>query len=196
MDLLLPDASDAARRPPAPGRLELLRTFLNTVDLEGGEDDFASPAQLAAWLVERGLLPRDAQLSEGDRVDAIDFREALRDVLGANAGHADDADALARLDAIAARVPLRVRMGDQPRLEPQSASGIDAAIGRLLAIMYEAASQGTWQRMKACRNDTCRWAFYDSSRNRSGAWCTMAICGNRMKGRAFRRRHPAGAAAG
>jgi hypothetical protein len=46
-DVVLPPASDATRRPPAPGRLELLRTFLNTVDLESGEEDFSSPAMLA-----------------------------------------------------------------------------------------------------------------------------------------------------
>jgi predicted RNA-binding Zn ribbon-like protein len=85
---------------------------------------------------------------------------------------------------------MRVQLGGRPRLEPQGGDGMQAAIGRLLAIAYDAALDGTWQRLKVCRNDTCRWAFYDSSRNRSGAWCTMAICGNRMKGRAFRRRRP------
>jgi predicted RNA-binding Zn ribbon-like protein len=196
MDSLLPPSSDAARRPPAPGRLELLRTFMNTVDLEGGDDDFSSPARLAEWLIERGLLPHGASLAESDLLAAIAFREALRDVLEANAGHAEAAGALARLDEIAAQVPLRVQIGKQPRLEPERESGVDAAIGRFLAIIYEAVTVGTWQRLKVCRNDTCRWAFYDSSRNRSGTWCTMAICGNRMKGRTFRRRHPAGAAAG
>jgi predicted RNA-binding Zn ribbon-like protein len=87
-------------------------------------------------------------------------------------------------------------VGTPTALEPTRAKGIDAAIGRFLAIIYESITQGTWQRLKVCRNDTCRWAFYDSSRNHSGAWCTMAICGNRMKGRTFRRRHPAGEAAG
>jgi predicted RNA-binding Zn ribbon-like protein len=93
-------------------------------------------------------------------------------------------------------VPLRVRIGTRPGLEPERAKGIDAAIGRFLAIIYESVTQGSWQRLKVCRNDGCRWAFYDSSRNRSGAWCSMAICGNRIKGRTFRRRHPDGAAAG
>jgi predicted RNA-binding Zn ribbon-like protein len=48
---------------------------------------------------------------------------------------------------------------------------------------------GTWDRMKACRADDCEWAFYDSSRNRSGTWCSMEVCGNRAKARAFRARH-------
>jgi predicted RNA-binding Zn ribbon-like protein len=186
-----PPASDAARRPPAPGRLELLRTFLNTVDLESGEEDFSSPAILGSWLEQRGLLRSGAPLSAGELSDAIEFRETLRDVLEANAGHGDAPAARRRLDEIAARIPMRVQIGRRPRLEPERGHGLQAALGRLLAVAYEAELDGTWQRLKVCRSDTCRWAFYDSSRNRSGAWCTMAICGNRMKGRAFRRRRPA-----
>jgi predicted RNA-binding Zn ribbon-like protein len=48
---------------------------------------------------------------------------------------------------------------------------------------------GNWNRLKVCSNDACQRAFYDASRNRSGRWCSMATCGNRMKGRAYRQRH-------
>jgi len=195
-NIVSPPASDAGRRPPAPGRLELVRTFLNSVDLESGEDDFATPELLTAWLAERALLPPDARLGPGELSEAIEFRETLREVLETNAGHGDSAVAQRRLDEIAARIPMRVQIGGHPRLEPEREDGIHAVIGRLLAIAYEAALEGTWRRLKVCRSDTCRWAFYDSSRNRSGTWCTMAICGNRMKGRAFRRRRPARSTAG
>jgi predicted RNA-binding Zn ribbon-like protein len=195
-NIVSPPASDAGRRPPAPGRLELVRTFLNTVDLESHEEDFSTPALLADWLVERGLLRRGTRLGPGDLDEAIEFRETLRDVLESNAGHGDADTALRRLDAIAARIPLRVQLAGHPRLEPEGKPGVHAAMGRLLGIAYEAAIEGTWRRLKVCRSDTCRWAFYDSSRNRSGTWCTMSICGNRMKGRAFRRRRPARATAG
>ena len=195
MNPVLPPASDAGRRPPAPGRLELLRTFMNTVDLESGEEDLSSARALGDWLVARGLLARGTRLTEADRLAAIAFRETVREVLEANAGHGSGPDAVARLDRIAARLPLRVRVGANPGLEPQRRGGADGAIGRLLAIIYESMTQGTWQRLKVCRSDTCRWAFYDSSRNHSGAWCTMAICGNRIKGRTFRRRHPDAATA-
>jgi predicted RNA-binding Zn ribbon-like protein len=173
----------------------LVRTFLNTVDLESGEDDFGSPEELTAWLVDRGLAPPGTALGAADLAKAIAFRESVREVLESNAGHAEAAPALARLDGFASGIPMRVQLGDRPRLEPEREGGIDAAIGRLLAIAYEAALDGTWHRLKVCRSDTCRWAFYDSSRNRSGTWCTMAICGNRMKGRVFRRRRPAPASA-
>ena len=45
--------------------------------------------------------------------------------------------------------------------------------------------------VKACQADDCHWAFYDSSRNRSGRWCDMAVCGNREKVRAYRSKRSA-----
>ena len=44
-------------------------------------------------------------------------------------------------------------------------------------------------RLSACRDENCRVAFYDKSRNRSRAWCSMEVCGNREKARSFRQRH-------
>jgi predicted RNA-binding Zn ribbon-like protein len=50
-------------------------------------------------------------------------------------------------------------------------------------------ADGSWSRLKACRSDTCQWAFIDNARNRSRQWCDMAVCGNREKARRFRSRH-------
>jgi predicted RNA-binding Zn ribbon-like protein len=52
---------------------------------------------------------------------------------------------------------------------------------------------GEWQRLKACRKDTCLWAFYDHSKNRSRHWCSMEVCGGQEKARAYRQRKKAGA---
>jgi predicted RNA-binding Zn ribbon-like protein len=49
-------------------------------------------------------------------------------------------------------------------------------------------ADGSWQRLKACKSDTCRWAFIDHARNRSRQWCDMAVCGNREKARTFRKK--------
>jgi predicted RNA-binding Zn ribbon-like protein len=73
--------------------------------------------------------------------------------------------------------------------------GIDGALGRLLAIVFRAMNDGTWERLKACPADDCEWAFYDWSKNGSGTWCDMAVCGNRAKARAYRERRQRGAAA-
>jgi predicted RNA-binding Zn ribbon-like protein len=64
-------------------------------------------------------------------------------------------------------------------------------LGTVLAAIADAMHDGHWQRMKACRNDRCRWVFYDHSRSRTGTWCSMRICGNRNKVRAHRARHAA-----
>jgi predicted RNA-binding Zn ribbon-like protein len=58
-------------------------------------------------------------------------------------------------------------------------------------IVHGAIADGTWQRLKACRDHSCEWAFYDHTKNRSGAWCTMEECGNRAKARSYRERHGA-----
>jgi predicted RNA-binding Zn ribbon-like protein len=47
---------------------------------------------------------------------------------------------------------------------------------------------GDQRRLKVCANDTCRWAFYDESRNRIRVWCDSTRCGNVMKVRRFRER--------
>jgi predicted RNA-binding Zn ribbon-like protein len=94
------------------------------------------------------------------------------------------------LDAAArrARLTLRFTGADETALEP-AAGGVDGALGRLLAIVKAALDDGTWQRLKVCPADTCLWAFYDASRNRSAVWCDMRVCGNRAKVRGYRERH-------
>jgi predicted RNA-binding Zn ribbon-like protein len=67
------------------------------------------------------------------------------------------------------------------------------SLGRLIAIMVEAMADGTWSRLKACSAETCQWLFYDTSKNRSGHWCSMRVCGNRAKARQFRARRRTGA---
>ncbi|MGH2483655.1 MAG: CGNR zinc finger domain-containing protein [Candidatus Limnocylindria bacterium] len=192
--MTVPAASDAARRQPAPGELELVRQFVNTFDVESDWEGFSSPADLSAWMAERGLLPAGRRLTERDVAVTRAFRETLRDVLAANAGHANEPDARRRLDRMAARYPLRMRLDGGPRLDADLGKGIALAVARLLGTIYDAMIVGTWERLKVCRNDECQWAFYDHSRNHSGAWCTMAVCGNRIKGRTFRQRHAGSAA--
>ena len=71
-------------------------------------------------------------------------------------------------------------------------AGVDGVLSSLVATLHDAMVAGTWSRLKACRNSHCRWAFYDHSRNSSGAWCSELACGSRMKVRAYRARQRAG----
>ena len=181
----------------APGELELIRRFVNTHDVEDEVDAIGTPDGLAAWLREHGLADAGLTCSEGDVRMAGEIREALRDLLLANNGAPLAPEAPAVLDSAAREAELTVRFeaDGSSRLEP-AGRGATAALGRLLAIAYRSMAEGTWRRLKACGDDTCQWAFYDHSKNRSGHWCTMEVCGNRAKARAYRRRQASGASSG
>ena len=173
----------------APGRLELVQRFVNSVDLGTGEEELDSPEALRAWLADRDLIDRTEAVTEGDLRRAIDVREGLRAMLLANNGGELDAAAVERLDRAASRAGLRVYAvpGEGPCLAPD-ATGVDGALADLLALAARSAADGTWERFKACPRDVCRWAFYDRSKNRSGKWCDMESCGNVEKARRHRRR--------
>ena len=173
-----------------PDELETVRAFVNTAEVGSGSDELATPFALVAWLSGHALVEGGVEASEQDLERSRALREALRAFLYANAGGELDPKAPVVLDATAELAGLRLHFdaGGGASLMP-SAEGVDGAHGRLLAIVAESMRAGTWERLKACRSDGCRWAFYDASKNHSRAWCSMAICGNRAKARSFRERH-------
>ena len=170
----------------APGALELVRQFVNTTDLEEGWDKLDTPEGLASWLEEAALDGSPAP-TEADVARFADVREGLRALLFANNGESLDERAAGRLDRVARDVALHTRFTPDGALEPVG-RGPDGALGVILATVYGSMRDGTWSRLKACRADTCQWAFYDRSRNRSGTWCSMEVCGNRAKARSYRSR--------
>lgn len=181
-----------AARAPAPKPLNLVEDFVNTFEIDGDErvEQLPTPESWAAWLAERGLLaPGGPDLTEEDRELASGVREDLRALLLANNGEPLDPAALDRLNDVARRALLTVRftVSGDARIEPD-APGMEGALGRILAVVAQAMGEGSWSRLKACRNDECTWVFYDSSKNHSATWCSMRVCGNRMKARAYRRR--------
>ena len=183
------EASTLTWSRPAPGELAVLQRFVNTADLESRTDELADPERLAAWMREAGLADEDAQFDEADRERLIAFREALRRLLLSHNGGELAPGTVATLEAVAREAHVQVTFG--PGSEAQLApalGGADGVLGRLLAIIARAEAEGTWSRLKACTSDTCMWAFYDRSRNRSRTWCTMTICGNRAKARSYRAR--------
>jgi predicted RNA-binding Zn ribbon-like protein len=167
----------------------LVVDFVNTIDRRPGEEKLATPAGLRDWLAGRNLLGARARVSADDLEDAVRLREALRDLLAVKSGlDADAARAGAEVERAAQRAGLGLRLdGGLARLEP-SAGGVPGALGRIVAEVSVGMTDGTWDRMKACRADDCRWAFLDTAKNRSRAWCSMEDCGNREKARAFRAR--------
>jgi len=154
----------------APEPLRAVQQFINSVDLENEVE------WLPGWLDEHGL-------GHGQLERARGLREALRGLVLANNVLPLDESALAVVNAAAARLSLELA-GDG-RLHVRARRG--DAIDEVVAIAFDAMLDGTWERLKACRN--CHWSFYDYSPNRSATWCSMQLCGNRTKTRAYRRRH-------
>jgi predicted RNA-binding Zn ribbon-like protein len=186
-----------SKQRSAPGELERVRRFVNTRQIGRGTELLTDPAAMADWFVAEGLAPGGLRATRADLSRAIELREALRKVLAAhNVGESAPADPSRILDATAGRARLRLHFEDDggASLVPDAA-GVDGAFGRLLAIVHDAIAQGTWTRLKACRDHTCAWAFYDHTKNHSGAWCSMERCGNRAKARTHRERHTAPPAA-
>ena len=176
-------------RTPAPGPLALVQAFLNThydLQVDHGAEVWRTPEAYAQWLVSHGLLEGTATVSADEHVRALRVRGALR-VLAS-----DDPDArptaLAALTEAGRGAAVEVRFtSDGPAFE---AGGTPAsAVGLMLAITAEAMRDGSWERLKICPGRDCGWAFYDHSRNGSGRWCSMAICGGREKARTHYRRN-------
>jgi predicted RNA-binding Zn ribbon-like protein len=186
----------------APGRLELVRRFVNTRDIEANRDALATTIGLETWLRGAGLLDADTQPPVGaaDRTHAVEVREALRALLLANHDNRPaPAEAVRVLNSALRRAALSPRFSVTAAArwttEPAT-GGVDGALGRLLGVVVEAMADGTWPRLKVCVNDGCQWAFYDKSRARSGKWCSMGVCGNRAKQRAWRSRQAEAGTAG
>jgi predicted RNA-binding Zn ribbon-like protein len=156
----------------APQPLRQVQLFLNSVDVHNGVE------WLPEWLSARGLG------EESER--AAELREGLRSLVLANNGVPLDPAAVEIVNGAAARVSLRLDPAGRLHL----ATGGDA-LDELMVIVLETALDGSWERLKACRN--CSWSFYDYSPNRSATWCSMQLCGNRKKTRAYRRRRKASA---
>jgi predicted RNA-binding Zn ribbon-like protein len=180
----------------APGPLALVQALVNTQYGQGrrAHVELTNPEQLRVWLVGHGLLADGTPVTQGDVRRVFQLREALRSLLRANNETEILASQVEVLNRLTSNAPLTVRFHHDglPTLEPDIA-GVDGTLARLVGIVFTAMTDGTWARLKACRNDRCQKAFYDTSKNRSGAWCSMANCGSRLKARAYRHRrttHP------
>jgi len=178
-----------ADRETATGVVGLVQAYVNTVDVQDGPEELSDPNTLGAWLVAHGLMASGQAVTDGDLKHAIALREAIRGVIGANSGGRAYPLDIATLNEAATASRLRARFGadGKARLEPES-GGVAGAMGRIVAALFAAMGEEDWSLLKLCGSPTCRWAFYDRSRNHSSRWCTMATCGNRQKAKRFRER--------
>ncbi len=173
----------------APAPLQPILDLVNTKDIESEIEELREPGTLRDWLVERRLIDPATEVTAEDLAFTIELREALRAMLRVNDGHPVDAAALQVVNRVTGSLPLQLHFSTdgEPGLGPGT-GGVRGALAGMLGAVPLAEADGTWSRLKVCSADTCQWAFYDKSKNRSGRWCSMRVCGNRTKTRAYRAR--------
>ena len=160
--------------------LDVANSVILRHDDEQRADRFAAPGQMesfpkaaANFCAERVLFGDILPVRQERKADFIGLREAIDRYFRARVLNGAVDVLLAELLAALAKV-----------LRQASADGLDAATVhstlRLIAMPDP-------ERMKICRN--CGWLFIDRSKNKSRAWCDMAVCGNRAKAsRHYRRK--------
>lgn len=179
---------------PAPGALGLAQDLLNTAPAGHEPDLLADLASARTWVSEAtaqwsaatGQSVPEVVLDAGDLQMLRTFRDDLREVTaGEHDGAPDTGPAAPVLHTSAAA--LQLGADGSVRLHPQE-TGPQALVMLILAALLEGQQTGTGRRLKTCRNPRCRVAFYDRSRNVSGVWHSVRICGNAINLRAHRER--------
>jgi predicted RNA-binding Zn ribbon-like protein len=169
---------------PVPDDLGRLVSLLNTVDLEAGLDQLADLTGLDAWLGAAGSRSSTAQ----ELTIARQLRAGLRALAASNCGHALDAVVLADAARCATRLPVSIQLAPGGSALLVGGEGAARTLGEVLASYARAVEQGRWSRVKLCASPSCRWAFWDGSKNGSRKWCAMSVCGSRAKMRSYRQR--------
>jgi len=175
-----------------PPHVELLLAFTNSVDREEQTDDITTPAELSAWLRSHVGLARRHRATEPDLELGRRLRDGLREAMR---GNHEGGSRVSALKELVDELPLVLDVSAaSPGVKPAS-GGVRGGLAQLMVAVVEAAGDDTWRRTKMCAADSCQWAFYDASKNRSRTWCEWG-CGNKEKTRNYRARQKSKATLG
>ncbi|MFC5951519.1 CGNR zinc finger domain-containing protein [Pseudonocardia lutea] len=185
-------ASERYGLSPAPAGLALVQDLLNTVSAGRPPlPDLLSDLELARdWAVGVGRAwsgpGSPVELSEGDLDQLRDLRTDLRTALAGQAGSAAAGPEVLRT----LTAGLILHRDGRVALTPRGEGWRQIATATLIEIA--AAQQADlWRRLKVCRNERCPVSFYDRSKNNSGVWHDVRVCGNAINLRASRARRKA-----
>lgn len=191
----VPQATLAARHGVSQQLVSAILRRKRLMPASGEAGEFALPFSLGtpqsanATLAALGLQQANQPLSNTDHRRILEVHRLLVAMALANNTGDSAEESAQQLSGLAREATLRVAFKSHGKatLEP-AADGANGAIAALLAIVHDSMLAGTWSRLKVCPADHCEAAFYDTSRNRSATWCSMAVCGNRAKVSSYQRR--------
>ncbi|MFJ4468084.1 CGNR zinc finger domain-containing protein [Streptomyces sp. NPDC089424] len=161
------------------------------------EDLLADPASAGNWLREAlSHLPEPPQGLSGLELDAAEleglraFRDDLRRTVVTPDGDPAGTDGPA--PTALPTLSMGMRWDGAGRVRPVPRGSGWQSVASLVAVeVFKAQLDGSWNRIKTCRNSRCAVAFFDRSRNNSGVWHDVKVCGNAANLRAYRARRRA-----
>ncbi|MEU9384673.1 CGNR zinc finger domain-containing protein [Streptomyces sp. NPDC048279] len=149
----------------------LLELLNSTPVVNGAVQDLLADLEAArSWQLAHGGTG-----SPEEHGHLVQARDLLRDVVSGDR-------------PAASLAPLLKDVTSRPRL---SAAGVawevDAPVERGLAVAavlaWSTLQETMPGRLRACGNPECRLFLIDRSKTNRARWCSMAVCGNRMKAR-------------
>lgn len=164
--------------------------FVATVAERGTTDveQLGTPADLAGWIAQSGLVDDVRRLSPADLRRARDLREAAWVLVSALIDGAPATPAARAAVNTAARRP-----GPRAVLDPSGRvrhlGGLDAALSAIAADVIDLHGDADRPLLSWCEAPRCTRPFVDRSRGRRRRWCGMRGCGDRVKAAAYRARH-------
>ncbi|CAM3754945.1 CGNR zinc finger domain-containing protein [Nocardiopsis rhodophaea] len=150
--------------------------LLNTRWFRGTPHDLLeSPAGLRIWLTSTGFPHADS--GEAAHRAVLTARDAIAGVIATP----DAPDAQDALNAVLDRGRLRRALSPSgPVTSPETATP-EWAVAWAACENYLSLVERAADRIRRCEGDHCVLYFFDTSRNGTRRWCSMAICGNRAK---------------
>jgi predicted RNA-binding Zn ribbon-like protein len=82
----------------------------------------------------------------------------------------------------------RTRQGFEERFHPETDEPVHLIV-QIAEFASDLLCNADFSLIKKCENPACVLYFYDTSKNHARRWCSMSICGNRMKVAAHYKRH-------
>jgi hypothetical protein len=166
----------------------LVQDFLNTKAIGDQPDLLADPALAQIWMTNvvqawSGTRSSDVRLPPAFTEADVTKLQALRASIARLT--TDDGDASPGIGTVSATFVLS-EVGDV-QLEP-AGTGWRWLASALWGEILLSQQGGTWRRLKQCHNPDCRSTFYDRSKNNSGVWHNVKVCGNAANLRASRAR--------
>lgn len=186
------DQGDSEFRDGFPflgGRLWI--DFLNSAPAALG-DLIATPGGWARWIAAAGVGADAAEPGSGKQVtEAQALRAAFADIFEAiSRDRRPGAAAIALVNRHLADSPIvrRLDIHDGHLCLHEVKAGGASPFGAIVADFADFLAGYERPRLRHCHNPECSLVFYDTARNGTRRWCSMALCGNRHKVKAHRAR--------